>query len=219
MYDISYTVSQSQIMRSTPWYPVGGSVGIYRAVFAFSPEWDGLVKTAVFRSAAAEREQLLDDANSCIVPWEPLQLETGWLEVGVYGVDGTTKHPTYWDASVPVGPGPGKSDPAQEPSPDKWQQYVDEIKDAVPAAVEEYLDEHPHSGGLSMTEKNNLLTILSGVVLLAGYQAAAQSALAALRQAWAPGEITITQDGVVLDIAGVAAIVDIKQADTVLVCT
>lgn len=136
MYDINYTVSQSLVVRSTPWYPVGGSVGIYRAVFAFSPEWDGLVKTAVFRSAAAEREQLLDENNSCIVPWEPLQMETGWLEVGVYGVDGTTKHPTYWDASVPIGPGPGKSNPAQEPSPDKWQQYVDAVAEDAEKAAE-----------------------------------------------------------------------------------
>lgn len=141
MYTINYTAT-NQLLRGSPWYPVSGSVGIYRAAFEFSPDWDGFVKTAVFRSREATREQLLDSDGSCIVPWEPLQ-EPGWLEVGVYGVSGTTRLPTYWAAPVPIGDAPGKSDPAQEPSPDKWQQYIDQVKDTVPAAVAEYLDENP----------------------------------------------------------------------------
>lgn len=141
MYTINY-VATNQLLRGSPWYPVSGSVAIYRAAFEFSPDWDGFVKTAVFRSREATREQLLDSDDSCIVPWEPLQ-EPGWLEVGVYGVSGTTRLPTYWAAPVPIGDAPGRSDPAQEPSPDKWQQYIDQVKDTVPAAVEEYLDENP----------------------------------------------------------------------------
>lgn len=141
MYTINYSAT-NQLLRGSPWCPVSGSVGIYRASFEFSPDWNGLVKTAVFRSREATREQLLDGDDSCIVPWEPLQ-EPGWLEVGVYGVSGTTRLPTYWAAPVPIGDAPGKSDPAQEPSLDKWQQYIDQVKDTVPAAVKEYLDENP----------------------------------------------------------------------------
>lgn len=56
--------------------------------FIFSPEWDGLVKEVVFKSADGKiipRSVILDDKNQCVIPPDLLKPSDTDLLVGIYG--------------------------------------------------------------------------------------------------------------------------------------
>ena len=77
-----------------------GSVNVYPVRFAFSAEWDGLSRTAVFK-AGADGEPvsvLLDASSECTIPWEILTEKGPLLMAGVYGTDasGEIVLPTIW---------------------------------------------------------------------------------------------------------------------------
>ena len=47
-----------------------GSANTYRVQFEFSPDWDGLTRTACFRSGGQTISVLLDETGRCVIPWE-----------------------------------------------------------------------------------------------------------------------------------------------------
>ena len=65
-----------------------GSVGI-QVEFAFSDEWDGLARIAVFQAGEASVDVALT-ADRCAVPPEVLTTAGQTLQIGVYGTDGET---------------------------------------------------------------------------------------------------------------------------------
>ena len=73
-----------------------GTVGL-PVEFSFDSQWEGLIKTAVFRAGnvSKNRENLVTKTT---VPWEVLEKHGLALEIGVYGVntDGTVAIPTIW---------------------------------------------------------------------------------------------------------------------------
>lgn len=73
-----------------------GTVGL-PVEFSFDSQWEGLVKTAVFRAGNVSKiaENLV---TKTAVPWEVLEKPGLALEIGVYGVnpDGTQAIPTIW---------------------------------------------------------------------------------------------------------------------------
>ncbi len=74
-----------------------GSVNIYRACFEFSPDWEGLERTAVFRAGDVSTPVPLDDGGRCYVPPEPLKRAGMWLYAGVCGTrEGKVVLPTVW---------------------------------------------------------------------------------------------------------------------------
>lgn len=63
-----------------------GDIRTDRVHFDFSRHWDGYAKTAIFcRSKDEVYQQMLDENNSCIIPWEVLSRD-GCITIGVYGV-------------------------------------------------------------------------------------------------------------------------------------
>ena len=73
-----------------------GTVGL-PVEFSFDSQWDGLVKTAVFR--VGDESQIAENLiTKTAVPWEVLEKPGLCLEIGVYGVnpDGTEAIPTIW---------------------------------------------------------------------------------------------------------------------------
>ena len=72
------TVAQSVLLTS-------GMVQAVQVRFCFSPEWEGLTRTAVFRAGQVSVSCLLDEENCCTVPWECLQTAGTHLMAGVYG--------------------------------------------------------------------------------------------------------------------------------------
>ena len=74
-----------------------GSVNIYQVRFEFSPDWDGLKRTAVFKAGTVSRSVPLGGSGECTVPWEVLERPQVRLLAGVYGsADGDAALPTIW---------------------------------------------------------------------------------------------------------------------------
>ena len=91
-------VSKTQIYRTAPAKIPRGIVGA-AVKLSFSPEWEGLTKTVVFRAGEITKD-ILDVKDVAVIPVECTQEEGVLLEIGVYGVDAesTVAIPTLWAA-------------------------------------------------------------------------------------------------------------------------
>lgn len=104
-----------------------GMVGA-TASFSFSPEWNGLLKTAVFYGGIEKDVILTGDT----VKIPPECIRTPGLTVGVYGhlADGTEVIPTVMSERIEVATGTKPSGDAQSGfTPDKWMQLLGMIGD------------------------------------------------------------------------------------------
>ncbi len=102
-----------------------GSVNAYEARFEFSPDWEGLTKTAVFKAGNEVRSVLLGEDSQCAIPWEVLSTPRAALRAGVYGTrDGEVVLPTVWEnlGTILEGAAPGEN--ARPPTPDLWEQEL-----------------------------------------------------------------------------------------------
>ena len=69
---------------------VAGNVNVYKVLFSFSSEWDGLNKVVVFKAGEKTVEMVLDSTNEIVVPWEVLDKPYTCLEIGVYSANDET---------------------------------------------------------------------------------------------------------------------------------
>ena len=108
-----------------------GSVGI-PVRFAFSAEWEGLAKTAVFRGSGKSIDVLLT-GDECCVPPEVLTQPGDLLSIGVYGTDGSGELaiPTVYADAGRIHRGAEPS--GIEPSP-QTQSLVEQLLAAAQAA-------------------------------------------------------------------------------------
>lgn len=119
-----------------------GSAGVYGVRFAFSPEWKGFKRTAVFRVRGESRSVLLDSMDACTIPWEVLTAPGAHLFAGVYGTDGQgSTLPTIWAdlGLILEGASPGEN--TRPPTPELWQQALDRIHDPAEAITKPELEE------------------------------------------------------------------------------
>lgn len=109
-----------------------GSVNAYAARFNFSEDWEGLVKTAVFRAEEKSASVPLGQEGTCAVPWEVLTTPGIRLEAGVYGTrDGTTVLPTVWADLGYIYSGAAPGEEAPPPAPDLWEQELERKGDRL----------------------------------------------------------------------------------------
>lgn len=109
-----------------------GSVNVYRVGLAFSADWEGLAKTAVFRAGDKTVSVIPDGAGECVVPWEVLQTPGDTLSIGVYGtLGGEVVLPTIWATLGNILEGASPGEDAQPPTPDLWQQALDAKQDKL----------------------------------------------------------------------------------------
>lgn len=103
-----------------------GSVNVYEAAFAFSEDWAGLEKTAVFRAGSGKPVSvLLGPEETCAVPWEVLQKPGVRLEAGVYGTRGEeTVLPTVWADLGYIHTGAAPAGGLYPPTPEIWHQEL-----------------------------------------------------------------------------------------------
>lgn len=102
-----------------------GSVNVYLVQFAFSADWDGLDKTAVFRAGDTKISVVLDATNRCQIPWEVLENRGRPLEAGVYGTkNGTVVLPTIWATLGTIKEGASPGENTQPPTPDVYSQIL-----------------------------------------------------------------------------------------------
>ncbi len=104
---------------------VSGAREIYRCRFVFSPEWDGLERTAVFSTARTRISVLLDESNQCRIPWEVLTVPGCTLYAGVYGTkNGTVVMPTVRAAMGEICSGTALGEDAREPEPGIYETIL-----------------------------------------------------------------------------------------------
>ena len=112
------------------------TAGMSKAVtvqFVFSPEWDGLTKTAVFSNGKTTVDVLAAnwDGGTVPVPHEVLAVPGRHARVGVYGADESgVVLPTVWVSLGKVQPGADPSgDASADPSLPVWAQLQKQIGD------------------------------------------------------------------------------------------
>mgnify|MGYP004577289261 FL=1 len=112
------------------------TAGMSKAVtvqFVFSPEWDGLTKTAVFSNGKTTVDVLAAnwDGDTVPVPHEVLAVPGRHARVGVYGADESgVVLPTVWVSLGKIQPGADPSgDETADPSLPVWAQLQKQIGD------------------------------------------------------------------------------------------
>lgn len=112
------------------------TAGMSKAVtvqFVFSPEWDGLTKTAAFTNGKTTVDVLAAnwDGDTVLVPHEVLAVPGRHARVGVYGADESgVVLPTVWVSLGKVQPGADPSgDASADPSLPVWAQIQKQIGD------------------------------------------------------------------------------------------
>lgn len=140
------------------------TAGMAKAVtvqFVFSPEWDGLTKTAVFSNGKTTVDVLAAnwDGDTVPVPHEVLAVPGRHARVGVYGADESgVVLPTVWVSLGKVQPGADPSgDASADPSLPVWAQLQKQIgdlddlktynKDNLVAAINEARNSGGGTGG------------------------------------------------------------------------
>ena len=112
------------------------TAGMSKAVtvqFVFSPDWDGLTKTAVFSNGKTTVDVLAAnwDGDTVPVPHEVLAVPGRHARVGVYGADESgVVLPTVWVSLGKVQPSADPSgDASADPSLPVWAQLQKQIGD------------------------------------------------------------------------------------------
>ena len=109
---------------------VADSQGYLRFTIETSEDWNEYVKVAQF-----ERDGVVYDVANVkpgveyIVPWQAL-IGEGEMFVSLYGVSGSSNRATTNDVRVEIiESGFHQGDPATDPPDDKWNQFVQQVKD------------------------------------------------------------------------------------------
>ena len=122
----SLTVRQRERITS-------GSVNAYDVRFEFSPDWEGMMKQAVFRAGLNGKPLAAPwtEDGLCKIPWEVMTAPAVHVYAGIYGTRGeAVVLPTVWAdlGSVLEGTSTGS---AQLSLPDLWQQALAEKGDRL----------------------------------------------------------------------------------------
>lgn len=124
MFQLYANKNQLKLLEREP--VTSGSVNAYEVRFEFSPDWDGLERTAVFKAGSESRSVLMDGTCECVVPWEVLTTPGTALRAGVYGTrGGEIVLPTVWESLGIVQEGVTTGEEAQPPTPGVYEQIVD----------------------------------------------------------------------------------------------
>ena len=152
-----------------------GMVGA-KIAFQFSEEWNGLTKTAVFRTDHLQKD-VLNVTNVCTIPHECLEKAGERLVVGVYGTNGNDiVIPTIYVSLGRIKQGADPSgDVSTDPSLPVWAQVQEaignlndletEAKDNLVAAINEAAQTGGGGGGASLTD-DDILECLIGTDML-----------------------------------------------------
>lgn len=104
-----------------------GSQNANTARFEFSPDWDGLTKTAVFKAGGDSFSVLLTQPE-CPIPWEVLTTPGRTLYAGVYGTrGGELVLPTIWASLGEIQEGAKLGEDAKDPTPGVYEQITGEL--------------------------------------------------------------------------------------------
>ena len=88
---LKFIIKNQRIARTDAEIPIAGSVGYLTALFTFSSDWDGLVKTAIFRAGTGTPYEVLIAADgTCEVATQAIVSDTMYVSVRGDSVTGDT---------------------------------------------------------------------------------------------------------------------------------
>lgn len=120
-----YVSCKDQLLKITK-APVVASGGLNEVsvVFDFCEKWDGFVKTALFyRDAENVYYAVLDDNDTCVVPWE-VCYEDGYFFFSVFGEKGDTRRTSTKTRYRVVEGAITEGAMPSEPTPEAYDQIV-----------------------------------------------------------------------------------------------
>lgn len=156
-----------------------GMVGA-TVVFRFGEDWDGLAKTAVFKSGNISKDATVVDSTAKI-PHEVLSTPGYALEVGVYGTsgNGTVVVPTIWAKTNAIKPGTDPSgDESVDPTLPIWAQIQEQIraieaggvsKDKIEEVLKDYFEKNPIECEVTMEEVQKAIDAAIGGAIGGSY--------------------------------------------------
>lgn len=128
-----HVTKASAHLCSPPEVLTAGMAKAVRVEFAFSSDWDGLTKTAVFSNGRATVDVLPAkwDGDAVDIPPEVLAVAGRYARVGVYGANASgVVLPTVWVSLGKVQPAAEPSgDPSADPTLPVWAQLQEQIGD------------------------------------------------------------------------------------------
>jgi hypothetical protein len=139
--NLLFSVDKQIITRTDKEKVVRDSMNYLHANFTFSEEWTGQI-TAVFKSKSGAFNVLLDNLNSCLVPWEVLKDEV--IEISVFCRDLITANKAK---IITIESGYEIGEEGRIPTPDIYTQIIDMINNIEtgtvdPEVVAEVVDEY-----------------------------------------------------------------------------
>ncbi len=140
-----------------------GSQNVNTVEFRFNEAWDGLDKTATFKTSKKTISVLLN-TNTTAIPWEVLADAGEILAVGVFGVSGETLVlPTVWGILGKVMDAAHLGDEEKEPTPDVYQKILDELN-ALERPTWDSVQNKPFStlGSGLVVDENGVLSAQGG---------------------------------------------------------
>lgn len=122
---ITFNVVNQRICRTDDNKIVADSKNYLYAQFFFkTDDWDDITKTAVFEKGGKPYFVILDEDDTCKVPWEVIK--PGKVFVSVFGGDLITTHTVELHISVS---GYKEGETPTEPTPDVYAQIIKMIED------------------------------------------------------------------------------------------
>lgn len=142
--DINFTIASDKLTSDIA-KPITGNVNYYKCNFTFSDEWAKLTKYAVF-SKKDKTYTIEISGGSCFMPHELLRL-SGNMSIGVFGTNGSDTG--YMRIStnfitVLVSEGSYNGDTPETPTPDLWEIYLAQMKQAADNVVPKINDSDKH---------------------------------------------------------------------------
>lgn len=136
---LEFSVKNQTLTRTDNFKPVTDSVDYLYSRFTFvTNDWSNTTKTAIFRAGDIVKEAKIDSSGKCLIPWEVLvksaniqgrsYISDNKLYVSVIGENGTYLIPTNEVSVTLTESGYVEADESQDPTPDMYAQYVNEVK-------------------------------------------------------------------------------------------
>ena len=126
MAEIVFQIDHQIIQRVDKFKVVSDSRNYLYARFEFlTSEWADKLPTAVFQNANDSYEVILDQGNTCLVPWEVLERSAGNFTVTVFAGDLVTVN----SAQVRVHKSGYASEFQPDPTPSVYEQIVERLDD------------------------------------------------------------------------------------------
>lgn len=154
MAEIVFQIDHQIIQRVDKFKVVSDSRNYLYARFEFlTNEWAGKLATAVFQNANDSYEVILDQGDTCLVPWEVLERSAGNFTVTVFAGNLITVN----SAQVRVHKSGYASEMEADPTPSIYEQIVERLDDIE--NLEIITDMLPSGSTPTASYENGLLTL------------------------------------------------------------